>query len=354
MLPSFKSGDYDGGMLRGVEEVVRILGQPSSEYSYAADSELYAYKAKAFARSQENHRILESLLLFFALPVVIILFCRKLAKRTFLDSKKAAHTDYPEMRMSMPAWLCAFMLVPVLIVTAMRFIEMPYPFAVLAGGLYLYFLITLLFRLWHTKRVFRRLEAEGNYHSAVVFVRNHQLFWLCMALIYPLPFLPYFFYYLTRKRHYRNHPRTCRSCQAAMTKLGEEADDAHLSRAQQLEEDIRSVDYDVWKCTACPTTEIWNFPSSFTRYRECSFCSARTSYLASNIIITPATYHSTGKGEKTYDCKYCGKQERTTYIIAKLTRSRSGFLSGGGGSSSGGGGSWGGGSSSGGGASSSW
>lgn len=288
----------------------------------APHDELYEYKAKTALRNEDNYYVLRVFLLFCALPAGVIIFFRKLSKRSFSNFKRTGLTNYPEMRMSILAWLGEFVLGPMLIVAAVHVIEPSDSFAVLAWGLYLYFLITLLHRQWCMKRVFQRLKNDGDYHSAVVFLRESQLFWFCMALVYPVPFLGYFIYHLTRKRHYRHHPRTCRNCQANMTRLGEEADDAYLSRAQQTEEDIRSVDYDVWKCTACPATEVWNFPSSFTRYNKCSFCNARTSYLVSNIILVSATYTAEGKGEKTNGCKHCKQQKTTTYSIPRLTRSR--------------------------------
>jgi uncharacterized protein len=137
-----------------------------------------------------------------------------------------------------------------------------------------------------------------------------------------------------------------------MAKLDEKADDAFLSKAQLTEENIRSVDYDVWQCRSCQGTAIWNYPRRFSKYKECSYCKAKTSYFISRRTITSASYSASGTGEEIYGCKNCGKEKRSRYTIARLEHSSSSSSSGSSSSSSGG--SWGGGSSGGGGASSSW
>jgi uncharacterized protein len=78
--------------------------------------------------------------------------------------------------------------------------------------------------------------------------------------------------------------------------------------------------------------------------------------MASDITIVNATYHSAGKGEKTYQCQFCSRKVKQNYTIPMLTHSSSSSSSsfGSSSSSSSSGGSWGGGSSGGGGASSSW
>jgi uncharacterized protein len=344
MVPLFKEGDYNGGMLAGVQAVIETISNPA-----------YADELQA---SEESNGMSDfagtvAFLCFFVLPVLVITFAIKLVNKSFANSKNPSHTDYPEMRVTKGVWALEFLLIPALMVAAIGFSGTDQPFVFALLGLYLYFLVTLLHRQWRMKRVMRRLVKDGDYHAIVDFLRGGQVYWFFMGLLYPLPFLPYFFYHLFRKRRYRNHPRVCGSCQAAMIKLNEKADDAYLSKAQQIEENIRSVDYDVWQCSACQDTEIWNYPGRSSRYKACSYCHAHTSYFISRKTLRAATYSSSGQGEEIYGCVHCGKRKRSTYSIARLEHTSS-SSSGGSSSSSSSGGSWGGGSSGGGGASSSW
>ena len=48
------------------------------------------------------------------------------------------------------------------------------------------------------------------------------------------------------KKRRRNAPRKSKKTGLPMKKLSEKEEDAHLSRGQQVEEEIGSVDYDVW------------------------------------------------------------------------------------------------------------
>jgi uncharacterized protein len=179
-----------------------------------------------------------------------------------------------------------------------------------------------------------------------------------MGLIFPVPFLLYFPFHFVRKKSYRNHSRKCKLCEGSMTKLSEQDEDEFLSKKQQVEETIKSVDYDVWKCKECGGTEAWYYLNHLTRYEVCPSCNAIAYYLVQDKTLEAATYSSSGKGESLYQCKACNKSKRKSYSIAKLTHSSSSSSSSGGGSYSGGssssGGSWGGGSSGGGGASSTW
>lgn len=176
-----------------------------------------------------------------------------------------------------------------------------------------------------------------------------------MAVIFPLPFAFYFFYHLARKRIYRNHPRKCKQCQCAMHKLNDKKEDEYLSDGQKVEESLRAVDYDVWKCEACQAIEMWFYLNRHSKYEPCPKCNTIAYHSTNKRTVVSATYSSSGSGEESHACKFCKHQAKSSYTIAQLTRSVStSGSSSSGGSSSSSGGSWGGGRSSGGGASSSW
>ena len=146
----------------------------------------------------------------------------------------------------------------------------------------------------------------------------------------------------------RRRPRQCPNGHGAMVRLDEQADDAHLDTGQQLEERLKSVNYDVWVCPTCQTVSIVPHKAWFSKYSKCTSCGRRTLETSSRTLIRATTSHS-GSEEVTERCKNCGWTRTYTRTIPQVQTSSSssgGLRSGGGG----GGSSFGGGSAGGGGA----
>jgi uncharacterized protein len=350
MVPEFKNENYDAGILAGVQQVDKILSDPT----YA--EEIRQLTSSSTVEMDDFTGVMIFLSILFGTLWLIIFFIKHFNGQ-FANSKKPSHTDYPEMRLTRWGWLVQFVLIPILIVTALRFSGLPSSEA--AGfvliSLYLYFMISLFHRLWRTKKVINRFLKSNEYAHIVEFLRKQQWYWLLMGFIFPFPFFFYFFYHLARKKIYRNHPRNCQQCQHNMIKLNDLAEDEFLTKNMLLEEQIRSVDYDVWKCASCASIEISHYLSRYSKYEPCPKCKTIAYYVSADRTLQSPSYSSSGKGERTYECKFCGHTKKSTYSIAKLVRSSSSSGSSFGSSSgSSSGGSWGGGRSGGGGASSSW
>lgn len=347
MVPQFKVEDYDRGILAGVEEVVAILSDPA-----------YADEVRDESRREED-----GWNAFFMLALIgggilfLIWFLVLNGKGRFADSKKKQKTKdlYPEMRLKRSDWLIEFGLIPFGFLFLFDFLRLDTDNHVLLflEVLYGYYLVTLLHKIVRMRKVVNRFLAEKNYYGAAQFYQEYQGFWLFMGILFAVPMLLFFFVYLGRKRFFRNHPRDCQNCGKPMHKLDERADDQYLKKAQIFEEQLGSVDYDVWLCDACKSTETWNYVSRSSKYDACPSCRTRAFFKESDRTIVSPTYESTGTGQITKKCKYCNHIDVSTYTISKLTPPSSSSDSSGGGSGSSGG-SWGGGSSGGGGASSSW
>lgn len=142
----------------------------------------------------------------------------------------------------------------------------------------------------------------------------------------------------------RNKPRICPVDGTKMQKLGEANDDAYLKEGEQVEERLKSVDYDVWVCQSCDHRTVEAYKSWFSKYGACRTCQFKT-LEGDSTIVTSATTSSTGLKRVDYHCKNCDDRYHTHVTIPRKSESSS--------SSSSSGGS-GGGSSSGGGASGSW
>lgn len=157
---------------------------------------------------------------------------------------------------------------------------------------------------------------------------------------------------------WRNRVRFSKKTGLEMRKLSERMDDKYLQSGQVKEEQIKSVDYDVWITDEPDDILILKYTTWFSKYSTCSKCHYKTWSLIYDKTIIAASYSSSGRGERKKACAHCGHQSISTYTIPRLQHtSTSSSSSGGGwsgGSSGGGGGSWGGGSFGGGGSSSKW
>lgn len=347
MVPSFKEGDYDSGMINGVAEVSRILTDPDYAQEIAATG------------TEDTSNGYSSFLLFVGIFLAPIFFIAWAVKNTrFSDSKHPEPTDFPQMRMKRSTWLILFGGIPMLIIIYYWIVPSAMPHGDAFWTLYLYLEATILYRFYRERRMIKRFVKERKIFEITDYLRKSQWYWLGMAFLFPLPFFLYYPIHLVRKALSRNRSRQCQLCEGNMKKLNEKEDDQYLTKAQIKEEELRSVDYDVWQCKECGGTEAWHFINRLSRYKECPSCKALAFYLASDRTIKAATYSSSGKGETTHLCKVCSKKKVEAYTISQLQRSSSSSSSGGSSwsssSSSSSGGSWGGGRSGGGGASSSW
>lgn len=162
---------------------------------------------------------------------------------------------------------------------------------------------------------------------------------------------------------WREAPRACPNCGTAMHKLDEETDNKYLTPAQDIEEKINSVDYDVWLCPHCGETDIYPFRQPGSGYVECERCHAITARHSCDRVVVQPTTRSEGQGVHEYTCLACRHISRKRFTIprtpdptgaivaAGILGSLGGSRGGGGGFSGGG---FGGGSTGGGGASGGW
>jgi uncharacterized protein len=150
-------------------------------------------------------------------------------------------------------------------------------------------------------------------------------------------------------RYRRRRPRRCPNGHGRMVRLDERADDAHLDAGQRMEEQLESVDYDVWVCPTCQYALTIPHKAWFSRYSMCKSCHRRTLETQSRTLI-PATTMSAGQQQITERCRNCAWTRTYMRTIPRIVQSSGGSGGSGGSSGSGGGSSFGGGSAGGGGA----
>lgn len=136
-------------------------------------------------------------------------------------------------------------------------------------------------------------------------------------------------------RRRRNRPRVCGRCGRQMRRLDERADDAALQVGQVVEEDIGSVDYDVWVCD-CGERLVVPHGKWFSGYSQCRECD-RKAVKHATVTTRQATTLSSGLAEKRYSCKAC-RAAWTEEVVLPMIVVASSSSGGRGGSGGGGGG----------------
>lgn len=158
--------------------------------------------------------------------------------------------------------------------------------------------------------------------------------------------LPFLLYYMYIYKKYRNAKKRCSKCNIEMTRIPAESKNQYLNQNQLIEERIKAVEYDVWKCPRCNKVDIVSFETG--KYKECPACHSIALGIKSRRTIRSATSRRSGEGVATYICKCCGHTHEERYTIQREHNSSRG------GGSSRSGGSFGGGRTGGGGASGGW
>jgi len=120
-------------------------------------------------------------------------------------------------------------------------------------------------------------------------------------------------------RKLRYKPRVNPNSGHIMRLLSEDEEDVYLDEGMQAEENIFSVDYDVWIDEVNGDIKIEKYAGHLQAY-ECDRCGFQTLKLKREEITKQAT--ETGEGEliKHYKCGYCGRIKRRTKTIAPLSK----------------------------------
>jgi uncharacterized protein len=350
MVPLFKEEKYDEGVLAGVKEVVNVITNPVYAQELKRNNEVDIIEPENSPTVTASGVLFPYFVLF---ALLLAVFMYKFFKKHFIE-RESRHLNQNPMKTTAFLWLIKYVFLPLVLVLVCTAMEMKALH--MAALVYLYYIAVVCIRFSNMQAVLNENTKQEAFSENITFINKQQKYLWLFAIVFPLPYLPALIYYLLRRKYYRNHPRSCPHCKSMMHKLNETEDDEWLSDKQKVEEQIKSVDYDVWECSACQTRQQLIYPNRFTKYSNCPTCKAKTYYMDSDTIVKHATYHSTGEGMRTYKCCYCFRTINNYYTISKLTASSSSSSgsSSSSSSSSSSGGSWGGGSSGGGGASSSW
>jgi uncharacterized protein len=341
MVPHFKEGNVDQGILAGVEEVNKILTDPK-------------YAEEIRDDTSTNSDISEQAAIYFLLGVIwlavgiIVYFVKR--KSGFYHSPQTAH-DVPTDKIKVGSWWLWYYILPLTIIFFLAAttdwitgLVTSYGYVGLLG-LTKYARITKEANAWFEKK---------EYHAVHHFLNDLKGGMIARAIFFPIPFLFIWMLFKRKITSVRTTPRDCSNCGKKCVRLDETTEDEYLPKESQFEEELKSVDYDVWKCNACGETSIEAYISEKTEYSECPKCKTHAFYTASSTTKISATTSHAGVREIVKLCKFCNHRKKTTESIPRIETSSSSSSGSSSSSSGSSGGSFGGGSSGGGGASSSW
>ncbi len=118
--------------------------------------------------------------------------------------------------------------------------------------------------------------------------------------------------------NWRNGVRRCPQCEAGMKKVDEVHDNDYLSPAQDTEERLKSIDYDVWLCPECGETDILAYQVQGSDYKVCPQCEARACTMEFERIVRNPTTQREGSGQRRFRCRNCAYAYIVPFVIPKL------------------------------------
>ncbi|MCX8492090.1 MAG: hypothetical protein ORN54_13595 [Cyclobacteriaceae bacterium] len=130
----------------------------------------------------------------------------------------------------------------------------------------------------------------------------------------------YPFFIEKRLKVLRYKPRISPKTGKPMKLLSEEEEDAYLDEGMQAEENVFSVDYDVWRDEESGYIQIEKY-SGHLHAIQCPECNYQTFKIASEEIIKNPTFSEEGEIIKHYLCGYCGYKAKKTVVLKQETKS---------------------------------
>ena len=127
----------------------------------------------------------------------------------------------------------------------------------------------------------------------------------------------YPFYVEKRLKRLRYKPRISPKSGKPMKLMSESEEDVYLDEGMQAEEDVFSIDYDVWVDEETGYTKIEKY-AGHLHALQCPECNYQTFRVEKEEVISKPTYNEEGELVKHFHCGYCGHNEQTSFKIAKL------------------------------------
>lgn len=147
---------------------------------------------------------------------------------------------------------------------------------------------------------------------------------ICAGVLYGYVATLLLKYYWPKSLHKRLHalrysPRTNPKNGNRMKLLSEDEEDAYLDEGKQAEENVFSVDYDVWIDEKTGDTVIDRYEGHLQAL-ECDRCGFQTLKLTKEEVTKEVSGTNDGELLKEYKCTYCNRIKRKTVILSHTIR----------------------------------
>jgi hypothetical protein len=150
-----------------------------------------------------------------------------------------------------------------------------------------------------------------------VFVRFFTTFAMGMIVALIIQNLLKFYYPFfieQRLKALRYKPRVSPKTGKPMKLLSEEEEDAYLDEGMQAEENVFSIDYDVWKDEETGYVKIERYAGHLHALR-CPECNYQTFKIVREEILKAPTTEEEGELLKHFQCGYCGYKAKKTVTL---------------------------------------
>ncbi len=129
----------------------------------------------------------------------------------------------------------------------------------------------------------------------------------------------YPFYVEKRLKALRYKPRISPKSGTAMKLLSEEEEDAYLDEGMQAEENLFSMDYDVWKDEVTGYVKIEKYAGHLHAV-QCPECNYQTFKVVKEEILKVPSETDEGELMKHFLCSYCGYKAKKTVTLKAATK----------------------------------
>lgn len=153
--------------------------------------------------------------------------------------------------------------------------------------------------------------------TLLIFVRSFTTiaFGILVALVVQNLLKFYYPFFIERRlKVLRYKPRISPKTGKPMKLLSEEEEDAHMDEGMIAEENVFSVDYDVWLDEETGYKQIEKYAGHLHAI-QCPECNYQTFKVAREEIIKQPTATEEGEIMKHYVCSYCGYKARKTIAL---------------------------------------
>jgi hypothetical protein len=164
----------------------------------------------------------------------------------------------------------------------------------------------------------RRIVSEAVNHNHLIDFTIALI--ICLSLTFTIYYILKHYYpdFLNKRlNRLRYKPRISPKTGKPMKLLSEEEEDVYLDEGMIAEENVFSVDYDVWIDEETGYSQIEKYSGKYA-IMKCPKCGYQTLKIEKEELLIAPSNVSSGELLKRYRCSYCNHTEKEIFHVAKL------------------------------------